>query len=637
MLTPKQRFGTHLSAIFVLFLLCLFPTAAHAQAISQYTNVTSGAIPESTTCATTLSRTFSVTSSYVVNDVDIGVLISHNTRSNLRLTLTSPSGTVVNLITNSGGNNDHLNVLFDDEAAASISTHASNDTISAVPPYQRTFRPIAALSAFDGQNALGTWTLQICDSVAGTTGTFTEADLYITQPYADLSLSKTVSNASPANGASASYTLSVTNASGSPSSATGVTVQDSLPLGISFVSATGDGSYNSGTGVWTVGTIASGVTRTLTINFTVTASSGATVTNNAEVRASSLIDSDSTPNNGSTTEDDDAFASFTVSGTRVAGTPPTLVCPIGSTTFDWTSYTWAAGSLANNYTLAGVGTFGITITPDVALVAGSPAINANLTGGFGAGAENLFLNMNNNNVSDGTVTVIALPTAVPGLQFRLFDVDFGSGSYADKITVTGSFNGSNVTPTLTNGIANYVTGNVAIADQSATDTTANGTVFVTFSAPVDTVTITYGNHSTAPANPGNQWMGVHDFTFCRPQATLNVTKVSSVVSDGVNATNPKAIPGAIMRYCVLVSNPGSGTATSVSVVDAIPANVTFVPGSMTSGSSCAGATTVEDDNATGADETDPFGASISGTTVTATTASLGPSASFAIRFNATVN
>ncbi|MGH8337356.1 MAG: proprotein convertase P-domain-containing protein, partial [Gammaproteobacteria bacterium] len=87
----------------------------------------------------------------------------------------------------------------------------------------------------------------------------------------------------------------------------------------------------------------------------------------------------------------------------------------------------------------------------------------------------------------------------------------------------------------------------------------------------------------------------------------------------------------------LVSNAGSATVTNVSIGDTIPANVTFVPGSILSGGSCAGAATAEDDNATGADETDPYGASIASTALSASAASLGPSAGFAIVFNATVN
>lgn len=630
---------TAYSAFFALLVLWLLPAAAAAQTVNQYTNTTSGNIVDSTNCATTVTRTFVVGTSYTLSDVNLGVLISHTYRSDLGITLTSPGGTTVQIMTNVGGAADNLNVLFDDEAAGAIASHTGNDTTGAVPPYQRTFRPTAALTAFDGQNALGTWTMVICDSVAQDTGTFTRADLYLTEApvnYADLSMTKTVSNAAPTSGSNITYTLSVANAAASPLTATGVSVLDLLPPGVTFVSASGTGTYNSGTGVWTVGTLAPGATASITITVNVTASNGATVTNGAEVYTSSASDIDSTPNNGSTAEDDDAFVSFTVAGVRVVGTPPTLVCPAGNVLFDWATRTWTAGSLNNSYAITGVGSTNFALSTDFPFVAGSPVINGTLTGGF-PGEVGLFQNMNNDTAAQAATTVITLPTAVPGLQFRLFDIDFSGGVYADRLTVTGTFNGSSVTPTLTNGMSNYIAGNVAIGDVGATDTTANGTVVVTFSSPVDTVTLRYGNHTTAPANPGNQYMSIHDITICNPQTNLSVTKVSTVVSDGVSASNPKAVPTAILRYCILVSNSGSATATNIAVADAIPATVTFVPGTLLSGTTCAGTTTAEDDNATGADESDPFGVSVTGTMLTGTAASLGPAAAFAIAFNATVN
>jgi len=43
-----------------------------------------------------------------------------------------------------------------------------------------------------------------------------------------------------------------------PSSASGVVVTDTLPAGVSFVSATGGGVNTSGVVSWTLGTLASG-------------------------------------------------------------------------------------------------------------------------------------------------------------------------------------------------------------------------------------------------------------------------------------------------------------------------------------------------------------------------------------------
>ena len=105
----------------------------------------------------------------------------------------------------------------------------------------------------------------------------------------------------------------------------------------------------------------------------------------------------------------------------------------------------------------------------------------------------------------------------------------------------------------------------------------------------------------------------------------------------MNATNPKAIPGAMLRYCILATNVGQTTAEAISALDTIPGDVTFVSGSMRSGTSCATATTIEDDDDVGGDESNPFGMSISGTTITGVTATLLPGATFAMVFDTLVN
>ena len=636
--------------LLVWLALTLAGNPAAAQTTTSYSNSITGTISETaTTCTSPLVRNFTVAANAQVTDVNIGVQFTHTYRGDIRATLVSPAGTVVNLITNVGTSADNLNVLFDDSAAASITTHTTNDSTTAAPPYQRNFRPEGSLASFNGQGSAGTWQLTICDSLNGDSGNFTRTDLTLTTvpsaPSADLSLTKSVSNASPASGASIDYVLSVTNASGSALTATGVTVHDILPAGFAFTGASGFGSYDSASGVWTVGSIPPGTTRTLTITGTVTASAGASITNVAEVSASSAFDFDSTPGNGAAGEDDYDSATFTVSGTRVAGTPPTLICPAGTTLHDWDGVTWAAGSTSGTYALAAIGTmnFNIGISGGSFLNSAtyggqSPTRQNVVTGGLSPAQFSIFEMVDLTSQSGSVTSTFTLPTAVPAAQFRLFDIDYAAGQFADRVTVTGSFNGSPVTPTLTNGVSNYVIGNSAYGDATSADGSANGNVVVTFSAPVDTIAIDYGNHALAPANPGQQAIAIHDVTFCRPTANLTIAKTSSVVSDPTNGTtDPKAIPGATMRYCILVTNNGSGTATGINIGDALPAATTYIPGSLRSGTSCAGATTVEDDNAGGADENDPFGAAIAGTTVAATTPTLTPASAMAIAFDVTVN
>jgi uncharacterized repeat protein (TIGR01451 family) len=128
-------------------------------------------------------------------------------------------------------------------------------------------------------------------------------------------------------------------------------------------------------------------------------------------------------------------------------------------------------------------------------------------------------------------------------------------------------------------------------------------------------------------------------------ATITVTKTATVISDPFNlTTNPKAIPGATIEYCIQVANTGGASATSVQVTDAMPANTTFVAGSLFAGGTVTGGVcnadgTAEDDNNTGADETDPNGANFDTgtTTVTATIPSVAASATTTARFRVTIN
>src|SRR5690606_20758183 len=160
-------------------------------------------------------------------------------------------------------------------------------------------------------------------------------------------------------------------------------------------------------------------------------------------------------------------------------------------------------------------------------------------------------------------------------------------------------------------------GDGAFGDRPSAHGSADGNGPGALQAAVDSRIIEFGNHLAAPADPGGQAITIHDLTLCQPPAEISVTKTSSLISDPLRGgTNPVAIPGALLSYCVLIGNSGSATATGVSATDALPAGLSFVRGSMRSGSSCAAATTVEDDNASGSDESDPAGASVAGNQLT---------------------
>lgn len=100
--------------------------------------------------------------------------------------------------------------------------------------------------------------------------------------YADLAVVKTVNNSTQTVGQNVVFTILASNLG--PSNATGVVMNDLLPAGLDYVSHTASaGTYNAGTGVWSIGSLANGASRTLTITATVTSAGLPQVTNTATI------------------------------------------------------------------------------------------------------------------------------------------------------------------------------------------------------------------------------------------------------------------------------------------------------------------------------------------------------------------
>ena len=96
------------------------------------------------------------------------------------------------------------------------------------------------------------------------------------------------------------YTLTLTN--NGPGVATGVTALDKLPAGVAFVSAQGDGSYDSATGVWDLSDapLAKGDVKTIAITVDITGEgAGTLVTNVARITHQDQAGDDPTNNESS--------------------------------------------------------------------------------------------------------------------------------------------------------------------------------------------------------------------------------------------------------------------------------------------------------------------------------------------------
>jgi len=113
---------------------------------------------------TTVYSYITVPSGETITDVNVTIgSLTHTYDSDLRIWLTSPGGTSIVLFGNNGGSGHGLfGTVFDDEASTSIASGAA--------PFTGAFQPIEALSAFDGQNSGGIWTLTVADQVGGDSG-----------------------------------------------------------------------------------------------------------------------------------------------------------------------------------------------------------------------------------------------------------------------------------------------------------------------------------------------------------------------------------------------------------------------------------------------------------------------------------
>lgn len=128
---------------------------------------TNGTTPHSPQASTDVPKSIAtvpvtVTSTMVVSGVgsiaDVNVVdLSgiHTYVGDLTFSLTSPGGTTINLMSGACGSEDNFDINFDDEAASS--------TIPCPPTDGGDYKPANPLSAFDGENADGTWTLTVVD------------------------------------------------------------------------------------------------------------------------------------------------------------------------------------------------------------------------------------------------------------------------------------------------------------------------------------------------------------------------------------------------------------------------------------------------------------------------------------------
>ena len=207
------------------------------------------------------------------------------------------------------------------------------------------------------------------------------------------------------------------------------------------------------------------------------------------------------------------------------------------------------------------------------------------------------------NQTNDTIDVLLTNENLGGDDFNTtgavtYYLDDGDGIFNGTDTLITSINDLDEDESVTVHLVTDIPGGITTGDVAdvvligqAADS-GTGVAFADNSGDADDPTLVQnvfadgaGTHTGAAAADG--YHSATD-TYEVAAADISVFKSSRVVSDPLGSANPKAIPGAVIEYCISVANAagaGAATATGVTVTDTLPADVggngiTFVTGSI---------------------------------------------------------
>ena len=431
-----------------------------------------------------------------------------------------------------------------------------------------------------------------------------EASVVVLVEGADLGLVKTVDNPTPNESSTVEYTIRLTNSG--PSAVAGIEVSEPLTNGLSYVSdAASQGTYDDGTGMWSVGALDVGAVAVLTLTAEIDAGTfGTVLTNRSRISAADLPDPVAANN-------EDA-ATVTVSGLQVVKTSDVVDY---ATPGDVITY---AISITNLSSLAHTGIqvsdllpAGTLYVADSAWITGPGAISLAgddppllATNRTLAAGESLTVTFEALVVNPGSVTQLLNAASVTCNQqpapvtAQVIDwvrhTDLGlaktvdderpdegdSVTYTLVLTNAGPTNatGVRVSEPLTNGLtyASHSAGQgtydslSGVWDVGALDVGATAELQIT-------ATIDEGTSGTAITNRARiSGADMADLLPADNAAEAVIQVVSVDIGLGKSATPAAPAENGQLIYAIAATNFGPDAATGVAVTDLLPAGVTYL-------------------------------------------------------------
>ncbi len=431
---------------------------------------------------------------------------------------------------------------------------------------------------------------------------------------ADLGITMSVDRPTPNVGDTIQYTLTASN--NGPEAATGVTVTDLLPVGLTFVSSNpSHGAYAPDTGVWTIGALNKTSSETLILTASVNVGTGgSTVTNTAAIGAVEPVDpvpgnntasasivvqsadlgllktvDHPTPSTGETIHYTVTLANSGPNNS--SGVAVTDLLPAG---VSFTSANPSKGEYVSGTGLWTVGDLnaGSTATLTITAIVASDVSGTRITNVATITAANQEDPISGNNTASASIDVTGADLAV-GMT-----VDNPSPDEGDRVTYTVTVRNSG--PNATTGVAltdllptglthvsnapsqgTYIVGSGL---WSVGDLSVGTTATLSLVASVNAGTSGSAIVNTARISASN----LGDPVSGNNSASTTINVQGADLGLTLSVDRPTATIGETVHYTVTLTNLGPYAATGVVVRDQIPSGLTYVSNSATQGSYASG-------------------------------------------------